>query len=118
MSVFGDYMGFDRDDIVGIALGIDDQLYLEQVHSYAVENRMIDESGVDGSLSEYIEKEEKDTIPDDIDIDFSELEPEDDDVSIDGMDVEDYADSEYEILNGDADDDIELFDFVDMEDID
>ena len=43
---------------------------------------------------------------------------EDDDVSIDGMDVEAYADCDYEIGSGEAEDDIDLLDYIDlMEDI-
>lgn len=118
MPTYDTYEGYDRDDIVGIALGLEDPLYLDQVHFRSIRENVIDESGVDGKLTELLNAEVEAEAPEDIDIDFSDLEPEDDDVSIDGMDVEAYADCDYEIGSGEAEDDIDLLDYIDlMEDI-
>lgn len=118
LPTYDEYEGYDRDDLVGIALGIEDPMFLEQVHFRSIRENVIDESGVDGKLTELLNNEVDAEAPEDIDIDFSELIPEDDDVSIDGMDVEAYGDSDYEIESGEAEDDIDLLDYIDlMEDI-
>ena len=117
MPTIDENMGFDPDDLVGIALGVEDPLYLEQVHYAALKDRVIDESGVDGKLSELIDKEVDQEAPEDIDMDFSDLMPDDSDATMDGMDVEDMADWDYDVESGEADLDIDLIDMIDdMED--
>lgn len=117
MPTIDENMGFDPDDLVGIALGVEDPLYLEQVHYAALRDRVIDESGVDGKLSELLDKEVNQEAPEDIDMDFSDLIPDDSDTTMDGMDVEDMADWDYDVESGEADLDIDLIDMIDdMED--
>ena len=117
MPTIDENMGFDPDDLVGIALGVEDPLYLEQVHYAALRDKVIDESGVDGKLSELLDKEVNQEAPEDIDMDFSDLMPDDSDTTMDGMDVEDMADWDYDVESGEADLDIDLIDMIDdMED--
>lgn len=116
MPSYDDYEGFDRDDLVGIALGVEDPLYLEQVHYRCLREHTIDESGVDGQLTMLLNKEVDSEAPEDIDVDFADIMPEDDDLTIDGIDAEDLGDSDFDIESGEADDDIDLLDYIDMED--
>ena len=115
-TIANEFESFDRDDIVGIALGVDDPLYLESVHYKSIANHVIDESGVDGQLTAMLDGEVEKEAPEDIDFDFADIESEEDDVTVDGMDVEDLADSDFEIINGEADDDIDFIDLIDLED--
>lgn len=115
-AIANEFATYDRDDLIGIALGVDDPLYLESVHYKCLEENVVDDSGVDGSLTAALDRAVETEAPEEIDFDFSDIEPEDDDVTVDGMEVEDLADSDEEIINGLADDDIDYIDFIDIDD--
>ena len=106
---------FDPDDLVGIALLNDDPAFKRATALKNLYNNVIDESVIENKINtvtkaieDGIEVEE--TIPEP---DLEDIEPDESDVSYDGMDAEDEIEVAQDILNGEADDDVEIFDLVD-----
>ena len=106
---------FDPDDLVGIALLNDDPAFKRATALKNLYNNVVDESVIENKINtvtkaieDGIEVEE--TIPDP---DLEDIEPDESDVSYDGMDAEDEIEAAQDILNGEADDDVEIFDFID-----
>ena len=106
---------FDPDDLVGIALLNDDPAFKRATALKNLYNNVVDESVIENKINtvtkaieDGIEVEE--TIPDP---DLEDIEPDESDVSYDGMDAEDEIEAAQDILNSEADDDVEIFDFID-----
>lgn len=106
---------FDPDDLVGIALLNDDPAFKRATALKNLYNNVVDESVIENKINtvtkaieDGIEVEE--TIPEP---DLEDIEPDESDVSYDGMDAEDEIEAAQDILNGEADDDVEIFDLVD-----
>lgn len=106
---------FDPDDLVGIALLNDDPAFKRATALKNLYNNIVDESVIENKINtvtkaieDGIEVEE--TIPEP---DLEDIEPDESDVSYDGMDAEDEIEAAQDIFNGEADDDVEIFDLVD-----
>lgn len=106
---------FDPDDLVGIALLNDDPAFKRATALKNLYNNVVDESVIENKINtvtkaieDGIEVEE--TVPEP---DLEDIEPDESDVSYDGMDAEEEIEAAQDILNGEADEDVDIFDFVD-----
>ena len=105
---------FDRDDLVGISLGGDDPIFKRGLALDNMYRGIIDESGVVGTMSieDTIESEVDNDEDLNVDPGVLDMMPDETDLSMDGMDVDDEIESSQEILSGEADDDVDLLDYV------
>lgn len=107
---------FDSSDLVGIHLGIDDPIYLDQVHYRLAEAGCVDESNATGEYTEVLNH----MINEDEEVDIIDLLDEDsyiddDETDVTAMDLYDLQSDDYEILHGIADDDIDSLDYLEEE---
>ena len=105
---------FDRDDLLGISMLNDDPIYKRHTALKNLYDGIIDESVVEdkiNTVTKAIEDgiEVEDTIEEP---DLLDIEPDDSDVSIDGMDAEDEIEAAQDIFTGEADEDDMIIDFV------
>lgn len=105
---------FDRDDLVGISMINDDPVFKRHTVLKNLYNNIVDESVVDNGINtvtsaieDGIEVDE--TIPD---ADLTNIEPDESDVSPDGMDAEEEIEAAQEIMTGEADEDVDILDLV------
>ena len=105
---------FDRNDLVGIALGGDDPIFKRGLALDNMYRGIVDESGAVATMSieDTIESEVENDEDLEVDPGVLDLMPDDTDLSMDGMDVDDSIEASNEILSGEADDDVELLDYV------
>lgn len=105
---------FDRDDLVGISLGGDDPIFKRGLALDNMYRGIVDESGAVGTMG--IEDAIESEIENDEDFVSSpgvlDMMPDETDLSMDGMDADDEIESSQEILSGEADDDIDILDYV------
>ena len=106
---------FDYDDLVGIALVIDDPIFQRATTLKDLYNNIVDESVVENKINTVTKAiedgiEVDETIPDP---DLEDIEPDESDVSYDGRDAEDEIEAAQDILSGEADEDIDIIDYVD-----
>lgn len=107
-------MQFDRDDLVGISLGGDDPIFKRGLALDNMYRGIIDESGALATMS--IEDTIESEVENDDDIlsdpGVLDMMPDETDLSMEGMDADDMIASSQEILSGEADDDVDLLDYV------
>ena len=105
---------FDRDDLVGISLGGDDPIFKRGLALDNMYRGIVDESGAISTMSieDCIDSEVENDEDIDSDPGVLDMMPDETDLSIDGMDVDDEIESSQEILSGEADDDVDLIDYV------
>ena len=106
---------FDYDDLVGIALVNDDPIFQRATTLKNLYNNVVDESVVENKINTVTKAiedgiEVDETIPDP---DLEDIEPDESDVSYDGRDAEDEIEAAQDILSGEADEDIDIIDYVD-----
>ena len=106
---------FDYDDLVGIALVNDDPIFQRATTLKNLYNNIVDESVVENKINTVTKAiedgiEVDETIPDP---DLEDIEPDESDVSYDGRDAEDEIEAAQDILSGEADEDIDIIDYVD-----
>lgn len=103
---------FDRDDLLGISMLNDDPIYKKHTALKNLYNGIVDESTssittVTKAIEDSVDVEDTIEEPDLLDI-----EPDDSDVSVDGMDAEDEIEAAQDIFTGEADEDDMIIDFV------
>ena len=106
---------FDYDDLVGIALVNDDPIFQRATTLKNLYNNVVDESVVENKINTVTKAiedgiEVDETIPEP---DLEDIEPDESDVSYDGRDAEEEIEAAQDILSGEADEDIDIIDFVD-----
>ena len=122
-NMFNDYnpntadISFDRDDLVGIALTADDPIFVKDIAIQNMYKGVVDEAmqeeinAVTKAMEDGVEMDE--TVPEP---DVLSIMPDESDTSYDGIDAEEEMDAEKDILSGEADEDVELFDLADSMD--
>ena len=117
-NMFNDYnptdddLAFDPDDLVGIAELNDDPLFKKTTIIKDLYDKVIDEATAQeeiNSVEKSIEFEVDETVPEP---DYSDIMPDDSDVTFDGQDAEEMMDAAHEILSGEADDESDMIDFI------
>jgi hypothetical protein len=106
-----DDIGFDRDDLVGISLLGDDPIFKKGISIENMYKCVVDEAGdIGSSISDELKSisdVESDTP------DLLDMEPDEDELSYDGIDANEEIEAARDIFTGEADDDIDILDFVD-----
>ena len=106
---------FDRNDLLGISLGGDDPIFKRGLALDNMYRGIVDESGAVATIS--IEDGINCEVENDDDIlsdpGVLDMMPDDTDLSMEGMDVDDEIEASNDILSGKADDDIDILDYVD-----
>jgi hypothetical protein len=106
-----DDIGFDRDDLVGISLLGDDPIFKKGISIENMYKCVVDEAGdIGSSISDELKSisdVESDTP------DLLDMEPDEDELSYDGIDANEEIVAARDIFTGEADDDIDILDCVD-----